>query len=325
MTASFQSGSNLIKTMKICPTCRKTYTDDGLNFCLDDGSVLQFAGTDAPDTVMIQQPLPTEPNAMGMNQPSINSTWQQTPQYSMQPQKSSKSWMWIVGVIGVVLLLCGGGIVGFFALALMNADPVVDNNNNSRPRPSPTVYSSGSNSTGETETVDLSKWVRENNTIGTTEFVNGEFIMGAKEKRYYYVLVANVEHSTELANTSVKVRNVNDSPSALGYGLIFLSNPKPLIQGYAFLIDTQKKRYRVVRHEPQKELLVVNWTNSSAIKAGTQENILEAEHKKDQIQLKINGQSVTSIPNVYGYKGGVAGLYSGDGAKIGFRDLAIRR
>ena len=30
--------------MKICPRCQKTYTDDNLNFCLDDGVVLQQAG-----------------------------------------------------------------------------------------------------------------------------------------------------------------------------------------------------------------------------------------------------------------------------------------
>jgi len=34
---------------------------------------------------------------------------------------------------------------------------------------------------------------------------------------------------------------------------------------------------------------------------------------------------VTSIKNVYGYSGGVVGLYSGDAAKIGFKDLEIRK
>lgn len=315
--------------MKICPNCRKTYTDDGLNFCLDDGSVLQFASSDAPpDTVMMQQPLVTDPGPATVRQPTVNSTWQQTPQYSVQPKKSSKTWLWVVGVLGIGLLLCGGGVAGFFVLAMMNTEPTVANNNNSSstwPQPSPTVSSNSSNSTGAIERVDLSEWVRNNSAFGTTEYINGEFQMAAKSKGYYYVLVAPVEHSTDSANTSVKVRNVNDSPTTLGNGLIFLSNPKPLIQGYAFLIDTQKKRYRVVRHEPQKELVVVNWTNSAVIKAGNQENILEANHKNDVIELKINGQTVTSIRNVYGYQGGVAGLYAGDGAKAGFRDLTIRR
>lgn len=314
--------------MKICPTCRKTYTDDGLNFCLDDGSVLQFSMSDPPpDTVMMQQPLPTDPGSVGgQKQPTLNTTWQQTPQYSIQPQKSSKKWVWIVGVLGIALLLCGGGIAGFFVLAMMNAEPtVVSNDNTGRPQPSPSVSSTSTNTTGAAEVVDLSKWVRASSAFGTTEFINGEFQMAAKQKGYYYVLVAPAEYTTESAATSVKVRNINDSASKLGYGLIFLSNPKPLIQGYAFLIDTQRKSYRIVRHEPQKEMVVVAWTKSDAIKAGSQENILEADHKNDMIELKINGQTVTSIRNVYGYQGGVAGLYSGDAAKIGFRDLTIRR
>ncbi len=31
---------NVLFGMKICPTCKKTYDDDGLNFCLDDGATL---------------------------------------------------------------------------------------------------------------------------------------------------------------------------------------------------------------------------------------------------------------------------------------------
>ena len=30
--------------MKICPRCQKTYADDNLNFCLEDGSVHLSAG-----------------------------------------------------------------------------------------------------------------------------------------------------------------------------------------------------------------------------------------------------------------------------------------
>ena len=49
--------------MKICPKCNKTYTDQNLNFCLDDGTVLtQAAGSSMPDTVLLNQPRVTSPS-----------------------------------------------------------------------------------------------------------------------------------------------------------------------------------------------------------------------------------------------------------------------
>ena len=47
--------------MKICPTCRKTYQDDNLNFCLEDGAVLTVASNEPPPTVMMGQSRPTDP------------------------------------------------------------------------------------------------------------------------------------------------------------------------------------------------------------------------------------------------------------------------
>ena len=155
--------------------------------------------------------------------------------------------------------------------------------------------------------------------------VGSELVMGSIQKRYYYVLVAPDKFKTEAADTSVTVRNINNASSSLGYGLIFHSNPTPLQQDYAFLIDTKRKKYQVVHHEPQKETSVVGWTTSSAIKLGSEENVLEVRDLDDKIELYINGTMVTSIKNVYGYSGGVAGLYSGDGVKIGFKNLEIRK
>jgi hypothetical protein len=161
--------------------------------------------------------------------------------------------------------------------------------------------------------------------FGTTVLTGDELTMGSKQKGYYYVLVAPDDYKTEDADTRVTLKNIDNASGSMGYGLIFHSNPQPLEQDYAFLIDTKKKKYRVVHHEPQKELSVVPWTSSPAIKEGTEENTLEVRDKDDKIELYINGTMVTSIRNVYGYSGGVVGLYSGDGVKITFKDLEIRR
>ncbi len=307
--------------MKICPTCRRTYPDDALNFCLEDGTVLTFASSEPPDTVMMQQPNFTSPNSPPPTQGVVTS-WDNKPQYSLQPQKSSRTWLWVAGVLGIGLLLCGGGLGGLFIIGIMQDTNQAESVNiGPKPPPAPPV----TDETTAVQKVDLAEWVRESSTFGTTEFRDGEFYMAARQKGFYYVLVAPKEYSTENARTSVKLRNVDSADSKLGYGLIFLSEPTPLTKGYAFLIDTKTRRFRVVHHEPKKENVVVKWERSTTIRSGSTENQLEARHKNDIVELLINGQVATSIRNLYGAKDGVAGIYAGDGARIAFKELEIRK
>ncbi|HLM62065.1 MAG TPA: hypothetical protein VK308_14760, partial [Pyrinomonadaceae bacterium] len=175
------------------------------------------------------------------------------------------------------------------------------------------------------QVVDLSKWVNGDTDIGVTEFTNGELIMGSKQKGYYYVLASQANYKTENAVTKVTVRNINEESSALGFGLVVHSNPVPLTQDYAFLIDSESKKYRIVRHIPGDEIVVVNWTRSSAIKDGTQKNVLEIRDENKKMNFYINGEFVKSVENKDGYSGGVTGLYSGDAVQIAFTDFEIRK
>ncbi len=327
--------------MKICPTCRRTYTDEGLNFCLEDGSVLTFTSGAAAETVIMPETRPTQPSPAFGNQSGIKSTFDNQPQYSMQPKKSSKTWIWVLGIFVVLFLLCGGGFIAFFAYVASQVDTNTANIKYPTPRsknspgkasPTPTAIPVSSPDetpdpfgNGDVEEVDLSEWVKSFSAFGTTEYTDGELIMGSKQKGFYYVLAAPAEYITESAITHVTVRNVNDAPTSLGFGLIFHSDPNPLTKDYAFLIDSKKKRYRVVRHEPESEKTVIPWTNSDLIKDDADDNILEIRDKTDNIELYINGEMVNSIKNLYGYQGGVAGLYSGDGIKVGFRKLEIMK
>jgi hypothetical protein len=325
--------------MKICPRCQRTYTDDNLNFCLDDGVVLQQgSSSEPPATVFMNQPRPTDP---GPAAPTVQPAWNTAPQqYGGPPKKSSKTWIWVLLILGLVVILCGGGLIGFFAYVATRVDTntVANTSNTSNSRTFPgnrnatsntSSTSSTSNSTTDGRTnvqdIDLAEWVKEFSVYGTTEFTNGEFLMASKQKGYYYVLVSTTDYSTEGADTRVTLRNIDNADSRYGYGLIFHSNPSPLTQDYAFLIDTKKKRYRVVRHEPNDEKTIVSWTNSNAIKDGAQENVLEVRDKTSdsKVELYINGQLVNTIPNTYGYKGGVPGLYAGDAAKIAFKNLQV--
>ena len=69
----------------------------------------------------------------------------------------------------------------------------------------------------------------------------------------------------------------------------------------------------------------MKWTNSDAIKDGTQENVLEVRDRNGNVDLYINDEKVTTIRNVYGYKDGVPGVYSGDGIRAAFSKMEIRK
>lgn len=315
--------------MKICPACRKTYTDDGLNFCLDDGSVLTLAGDRLPQTVMMNQARYTDPNPAAGNQPGIQSTYGNQAAYSVQPaKKSSKTWIWVLGILGLLVVLCGGSGVAFFVyVASLDTNRISGPTpasspgpNNGRATPSPSPFAKA-----DVKSIDLSKWVNKKSKFGNTEFTGGEFFMSSKRKGFYYVVAAGTDYGSESASSSVVLRNVAGSASDLGYGLVFHSAPTPLEKGYALLIDTVGKRYRVVRHEPAKEINVIEWTDSSAIKGGSEENVLEVRDTPSRIELYINGEMVTSIKNAFGYKGGVVGLYSGDAVNVGFKRLEVAK
>ena len=149
--------------------------------------------------------------------------------------------------------------------------------------------------------------------------------MSSRKSGFYYVLAGTKDQTTGSADTYITVRNVNSSDTTLGYGIVFHSNPKPLQQGYAFLINSTTQKYRVVHHSPGKEEAVVSWTRSDAIRSGSDPNTLEVRDLSDKIEFYINGKMVNSIKNVYGYPGGVLGLYSADAIKVGFKDLEIHK
>ncbi len=326
--------------MKICPRCQKTYSDENLNFCLDDGAALtrsNAADNSIPATVMMNQTRLTVPPQQFGNQGAAQGNWstpQQFPQ-AQTPTKKSKTWLLVLGILGGVMLLCGGGFVGliFYGASL-------DSNNNSNGTIANTSnYNSGADSKNKSvantisnprlndsvQKIDLSRWVKGDTDLGNTEYTNDELLMSSEKKNYYYVIPSPQIYKTEEANTRVTVRNVSEESSNLGFGLIIHSNPIPLTQDYAFLIDSENKKYRVVRHTPGDEIVVVGWTRAAAIKDGTQENVLEVRDSSKTMNFYINGEFIRTVGNTDGFSGGVTGLYSGDGIEVAFSDLTISK
>src|SRR5918912_2583684 len=61
-STEFSAGREL--KMKRCPACQRTYEDDSLAFCLDDGSALVSEGSgasDLPATLIMADPRLTNP------------------------------------------------------------------------------------------------------------------------------------------------------------------------------------------------------------------------------------------------------------------------
>lgn len=316
--------------MKRCPTCTRTYADDDLNFCLDDGSVLQRlteAGT--PETFLLNR---VDTSDVGrppatMVQPGVPPT---KPEFTMK-KGSSRGGLWAIVALGLLVVLCGGGAaaVGIF-LASVSDDPQPYNRNDRNDRRNANNRDDRrSNSNvevvdGDKQVIDLSGWLIDDGS-GIMEVIDGEYVLRSLNKDYYYVLIAKRQFITEDAVTTVTVRNTKNRSTDLGYGLVFHSDSKPLVKDYAFLLDTTKSRYRVVKHSPNTETEVVKWTRSSSIKDGTDKNVLEVRDRNGQIDLYINGTKVNSIRNTDGAPSGVAGLYAGDAVPVAFSDFSITR
>jgi hypothetical protein len=282
----------------------------------------------------MDKPRPTNPTPTAGISPSWNPQ-QPGPGYSMQPKKkSSKAWVWVLGIFAVLILVCGGGFAGFFYYVVSNANSNFNlaTNSNKGTNTSNTKANTFTKGTptaspatgGDAKEIALAGWVEDPSTYLETQFQDGEFFMTSKQKNYYYVLVAKDDDYKDANVARVSVRNPDNIDNDLGYGLVFHSDITPLTNDYAFLIDTKRRRFRVVRHESSQEKTVTAWTSSNLIKQGSSDsNLLEARDKGEKIELYLNGQLATTITSKGGPKGGVPGLYVGDGGRIGFKGLEV--
>lgn len=129
--------------MKVCPTCQESYSDDTLNFCLNDGVTLVFAKTDdAPPTIFMNQPRQTNPNWTGYQPPTYeNQQMTQHQTYGMYGQnqmpvrgqdQTLPTVSLILGILSILLMCCYGGlplglaaaITGYFGMNNVNKDPM---------------------------------------------------------------------------------------------------------------------------------------------------------------------------------------------------------
>jgi hypothetical protein len=245
--------------MKQCPACKRTYTDDELSFCLEDGTQLQIAafGGDAPPsfdqsydpnkTLAYSQPRETSPPltnvhpAAPQNQaPMTPPSWSPTPPYSPTPsiqpaRKSGRAW--IIGAIAAVIVL-GVGI--FALLAIIGKDSSTSNKNENANR---TVVNKNSNSgsvnanntnnanNANRDTIstpasflkdDFSteNWPTGESAYGSF-YQDDEYHMKGKPGLYIFMFPRNSgDYTTKDATVKVTTRNVDGKSPKHGYGLI---------------------------------------------------------------------------------------------------------
>lgn len=106
--------------MKTCQTCNRTYDDDTLSFCLQDGSPLVTLSRDAQPTQRMPVPPDTDPYAASNvprgygapPPPVVQSTPLQHGAWVTHPPKKSGKMRLAVAAIAALLLLSGGVVVG---------------------------------------------------------------------------------------------------------------------------------------------------------------------------------------------------------------------
>ena len=339
--------------MKRCPQCNRTYTDDALSFCLDDGSPLLSASgpmSDPGATVQYPQPRDTSPQAtIAFNPgqaapppspPTPPPSWNPMPPSA--PQKRS-AWPWILG-IGAVLVFMGIGVVILiFAVAKIannnnnngnsnNSNKVANRNANKNTNANADETNSNANSrsslTSFTDDFSSKTWGTGESQFGNIWYQDEEYHMHATKGGFIVMYGPDKpEYKTENATVRVGLRSIDGNPPLTGYGLTVHGEKKDgKLEDYGFLIyNGENPKYKIVLHKAGAETKMVDWTPSTTIRTGTSPNQLEVRIRDLKLDFYINGQFVTSITDEQTYRRGRVGLYTSDVGEVAFDDLEISR
>lgn len=123
--------------MKRCPTCNRTFTDQNLVFCTDDGTPLVTVTAEEQPTEMYPPPPGSETPQAGPSDKGWSGPTYQPPGSYVPPGASSKqkAWPWVVAVLVVLLLaVVGLGIAAAIMIPRMlrassNQNTTVTNSN----------------------------------------------------------------------------------------------------------------------------------------------------------------------------------------------------
>lgn len=345
--------------MKKCPACNRTYTDDDLIFCLEDGTQLQTiersdaptafdSGYDPNKTLAFSTVRDTSPPPANVytpppvSQAPTQQSWSPTPQYTSTPQakvaQKSGGKGWIIIAVAAVLVL-GIGIVVLLTIIGKQSSNTNSSSNMSasvnRASTTNSPNSSGTNSNSSTSPAASFKddFSSQNWPKGESEFgsfyQNGEYHMKGKPNIYVFMFPYDkANYTSRDADVKVSARSVDGSSPNNGYGLIMhgKANENKNLEGYGFLINNNlPAKYKIAKFADGQLTNMVDWTESPIIHTGTTPNQIEVRAQGSQLSLYINGQLVKSITDASNIKDGYVGLYTSEANDVAFKDLEISR
>ena len=132
--------------MKRCPTCKRTFDDDTLSFCLEDGTPLvrdAASRADSQETLVSPSPSVRAPETDSGLRTTQPSQLPGTPQMNAArfnvpvgqgyaPVTPRRIWPWIVAIIAFLFLVIAG------VAMVMVIPPMLQAHNDNRPQPTPT-------------------------------------------------------------------------------------------------------------------------------------------------------------------------------------------
>jgi ketosteroid isomerase-like protein len=98
--------------VKRCPTCNKSFTDQQLSFCVDDGTPLVNIATGEEPTVLMPSSGKDDTGQAGLSEGSGKVPSYQPPGSYIppgtSPQGKRRIWPWVLGILVIVLLVFAG-------------------------------------------------------------------------------------------------------------------------------------------------------------------------------------------------------------------------
>jgi hypothetical protein len=349
--------------MKRCPSCNRTYTEEVLSYCLDDGTPLQpvvpgsGSSYDPQATVSFQslndpgpqtQKVSPAPTIVSSQQPVFQPSPQPQQQWSPTPQpppqnKKRSALPWVIGALVLVVVLIGGfaGIIGlliYIGSKAENSNARSSNKNSgiaranantnknanvASPTPSPADSTVARDAYDDFST---QKWGTGSDSLGKFWYTDGEFHANAVPGNYLVEYgPKETPYYTKDATVRMTTRAVDGISPKYGFGFVVHGELKDKqLEDYGFIIKTDARpSYAVVKHKGGKETFLTQWTSSDNIYTGSTPNRLEVRIKDNLLDFYINGKYVNSVVDDENFKTGRVGVYTSDTAEVAFDDLEV--
>ena len=346
--------------MKRCPTCNRTYSDNSLNFCLEDGTPLATDGPTVDPNATIRYPAARDtseppPTEIYRPEPAVVSPrpttpppparpapppqWTPGPAAAPPPQKKSNAIWWILGGLLAVLVIGVGLVVMIIALASFGTDNRNLNanrneNRNANVSVNSNVTNTNLNANATTTPASIAenfseqKWGTATSPYGRTWYDNGEYHMSSKERTFVVQYAPSDAYNTENATVKVTARSVDGNVPSAGFGLMVhcVQTKAGKLEDYALLIyPGDEPEYEVIMHKDGVQSSLIEKTQSDAIRSGSAPNVLEVRIRGAELSFYANGKFLTRITDTANFRRGRAGFYTSDIYEVAFDDLTIDR